>query len=339
MSLYVATHDLCLLHEAGTGHPERPERLEVALAAMRSEPLSDAVSWVEAPEASEEQLLRVHPKRLLNYLNDLSLSGRGQIDPDTGVNLFSNEAARRAAGAGLALIEKLRSGEADAGWSLVRPPGHHALSEKQMGFCLINNVAVAAKELRAAGERVAIIDIDAHHGNGTQDIFYDDGDVLFVSLHQYPWYPYTGRPDEIGEGAGVGTTVNVTLPAGANGTAYRAAFDKVVVPAIDRFKPDWLLISAGFDGHRHDPLTDLGLTSTDYGELVTELVGLVPPGRRLLFLEGGYDLQSLKDSVTAVASALIGRPQRPEPTSEGGPGLEHVEVARRIHFDGGPGDR
>ena len=339
MSLFVATHDLCLLHEAGTGHPERPERLEVALAALRTGTLGEAIEWVEAPEATEEQLVRVHPKKLLNHLNDLSLSGRGQIDPDTGVNHFSNEAARRAAGAGISLIEKLRSGEADAGWSLVRPPGHHALSEKQMGFCLINNIAVAAKELRATGERVAIVDIDAHHGNGTQDIFYDDPDVLFVSLHQYPWYPYTGRPDEVGEGAGVGANVNVALPAGANGTAFRVAFDQVVLPALDRFKPDWLLISAGFDGHRSDPLTDLGLTSTDYAELVTALVATVPPGRRLLFLEGGYDLQSLKDSVTAVASALIGAPERPEPITEGGPGLDHVEVARRIHFDGGAGDR
>ncbi len=338
MTLYVATHDLCLLHEAGEGHPERPQRLEVALKSLRSPELNEAITWIEAPEANAEQLARVHPTSLLNRFKDLCAEGRGQIDADTGFNAYSDEAARRAAGAGIALIEKLRSGAADAAWSIVRPPGHHALSQKQMGFCFINNVAVAARELQAAGETVAIIDIDAHHGNGTQDIFYDDPDVLFVSLHQYPWYPYTGRPDEVGVGAGAGANINVALPAGANGTAFRVAFDQVVAPAIDRFKPDWLLISAGFDGHRSDPLTDLGLTSTDFAELVAALVALVPAGRRLLFLEGGYDLQALYDSVGAVAGALTGVPIRPEPVSEGGPGLDQVEVSRRIHFDGGSGD-
>jgi acetoin utilization deacetylase AcuC-like enzyme len=205
-----------------------------------------------------------------------------------------------------------------------------------MGFCLINNVAVAARSLAAKGERVAIVDIDAHHGNGTQDIFYDDPDVLFVSFHQYPWYPYTGRPDEIGTGAAAHTTVNVALPAGATGEVYRAGLEAVVAPVMERFGPTWLLISVGFDAHRADPLTDLGLTSADFADIVADLFAFAPPGRRLLFLEGGYDLQALADSAAAVAAVALGARHRPESPSSGGPGALAVELARQIHLGGLP---
>ena len=332
--LLVSTHDLCWLHQPGIGHPERPERLTAVRAGFERVWLEQALTWVEAPEASDEALAAVHPRSLLTGLQDLCAAGGGAIDPDTWVSADSASAAWRAAGAGLDLIERLDRGEAAAGWSMVRPPGHHATSGAQMGFCLINNVAVAAMALADRGERVAIVDIDAHHGNGTQDIFYDDPRVLFVSFHQYPCYPYTGRPDEIGEGEAIHHTVNIALPAGATGEVFRSGIESVVAPVVDAFKPTWLLLSVGFDGHRADPLTDLGLTSGDYADIVSDLLAFAPPGRRLLFLEGGYDLQALRHSTEAVAGALIDDIRRPEEPTSGGPGAEAVELARQIHVAG-----
>jgi acetoin utilization deacetylase AcuC-like enzyme len=197
-----------------------------------------------------------------------------------------------------------------------------------MGFCLLNNVAVAAPALRARGERVAIVDWDAHHGNGTQDIFWDDPDVLYVSLHEWPLYPGTGRLDEVGGGAGVGATLNLPLPAGATGDVYRAAFEHLVGPVVERFAPGWVLVSAGYDAHRADPLTGLGLSAGDFADLARHVRGLAPRGRLVLFLEGGYDLEALRDSVTATASALVGGPASSEPPTSGGPGRAVVDAAR-----------
>lgn len=338
MSVLVATHDLCWLHDPGDGHPERADRLTAVRHGIRSAGLEDAVAWVEATDAPRNVLERVHPAQLLDDLVVRCERGPFSIDPDTYVSSDSAAAAFKAAGAGLDLITALDRGDADAGWSVVRPPGHHARPAQHMGFCLVNNVAVAARFLADRGERVAIVDVDAHHGNGTQDIFYDDPSVLFVSLHQYPWYPYTGAPDEVGEGKGRGFNVNVPMPSMASGEAYRLAFDEIVLPALDRFGPTWMLISAGFDGHRADPLTELSLTSADYTDLIAQLVGVVPAGRRLLFLEGGYDLQALADCSGAVMANLMGEFFRPETPSVGGPGAGSVEAIRRLHFDGGPGD-
>lgn len=334
MTLLVATHDACLAHDAGRDHPERPDRLRAVVDGVNSAGLGDAVTWVEAPPAERTDLERVHPAPVLESLAALSEAGGGAIDPDTSVSVQSYEAVRRAAGAGLDLIRRLQAGEGDVGWSIVRPPGHHANARRQMGFCLVNNVAVAAAALADAGERVAIVDIDAHHGNGTQDIFWEDPRVLFVSLHQYPWYPYTGRPDEIGGGEGRWATVNIPLPAGATGELYRRAFDEVIGPVVRRHQTTWLLISAGFDGHRADPITDLGLSSADYADLVRDMLTLVPAGRRLLFLEGGYDLVALRDCAGAVAATSVGARFRPEVPTSGGPGAEHVQLARSIHLEG-----
>ncbi len=192
-----------------------------------------------------------------------------------------------------------------------------------MGFCLLNNVAITAAELRARGERVAIVDIDAHHGNGTQEIFYADPDVLYVSFHEWPLYPGTGRHDEIGTGAGTGTTCNVPLPAGATGDVYLRGMDEIVAPLLEDFAPTWLLISAGFDAHRDDPITGLGLSAADYAALTARLVGTVPRGRVVTFLEGGYSLAGLRDSIAACIPVLAGGdatvPEGEEATS-GGPG-------------------
>jgi acetoin utilization deacetylase AcuC-like enzyme len=240
------------------------------------------------------------------------------LDPDTSVVLESFEAAMRAAGAGPDAVERLDRGEGDAAFLALRPPGHHALRRKAMGFCLVNNVAVTAAALAARGERVLILDWDAHHGNGTQEAFYRQADVLVISMHQHPCYPGTGAVDETGEGEGIGATINLPFPRGTSGDAYRLAFDEVVVPAAELFSPTWLLVSAGFDAHRADPLTDLGLSSGDFGDLTERAMHLAPPGRRILFLEGGYDLDALALSVGASVASLVGVRHFSEPPTSGG---------------------
>ena len=195
-----------------------------------------------------------------------------------------------------------------------------------MGFCLFNNVAVTAASIAARGERVMVLDWDAHHGNGTQDIFYERPDVLYVSLHQFPFYPGTGSLSEVGSGAGKGATVNLPFPAGTTGDAYRLAFDDVIAPLAEEYAPDWLLISAGFDAHRADPLTDLGLTAGDFADLTSRALRFVPRNRLIAFLEGGYDLTSLASCVGACVAALGGVDYRPEAASRG----ETTERAREI---------
>ncbi|MEM7273331.1 MAG: histone deacetylase [Actinomycetota bacterium] len=334
--LLVATHDLCWLHDPGPGHPESSFRLTAIKDGLEIPALDGAIGWIEAPEASRDLVERVHPASLIDRLDRLAAAGGGAVDPDTTVSADSAAAAARAAGAGLDLIDRLERGESTVGWSVVRPPGHHATRDTQMGFCLLNNVAVSARALADRGERVVIVDVDAHHGNGTQDVFYDDPNVRFISFHQFPLYPGTGRPDECGTGDGLGTTVNLAMPPGTTGDVYREALDTVVHPVVARFDPTWVLISAGFDGHRADPLTELGLTSADLADLVGEILRFAPPGRRLLFLEGGYDLQALRDCAGAVAATIVGAEHRPERPSSGGPGVDHVELARAIHVERGP---
>jgi len=197
-----------------------------------------------------------------------------------------------------------------------------------MGFCLLNNIAVTAAHLADRGERVLIVDWDAHHGNGTQDIFYNDGRVSYVSLHQWPLYPGTGRLEERGAGDGEGATLNLPMPPGADGDAYRAAIDEVLVPLAAAFAPTWLLLSAGFDGHRADPLTDLNLSAGDYADLTGRVAALVPPGRRIAFLEGGYDLHALATSAGASVAALAGETWLPEPRTVGRVG-DHVVAAAK----------
>ncbi|MFV0259453.1 MAG: histone deacetylase family protein [Acidimicrobiales bacterium] len=332
--ILISTHDVCLLHDPGLYHPERASRLTAVRQGIEISGVEDAIEFVDAPIAPTEALTLIHPSSLLDRLEEMSLTGGGAIDADTGVSAGSAEAARRAAGAGLDLIDRLDRGEGSVGWAVVRPPGHHATATRQMGFCLVNNVAVAARALASRGERVAVVDVDAHHGNGTQDIFYRDGNVLFISFHQWPWYPYSGQAGEIGEDDGRYATVNIPVPAGATGDVYRTGIEQVVAPVLEAFAPTWMLISLGFDGHRDDPLTELGLTSGDFGDIVFDLLQFVPAGRRLMFLEGGYDLRALKNSTAAVLSAVVGERDRPpEQSTSGGPGDGAIDEARRIHVE------
>jgi acetoin utilization deacetylase AcuC-like enzyme len=318
-------------HDAGPGHPERPARLRAVEAGIDGAGLGDAVVRVEAAPAPRAAVEAVHPPALVDAIEGLSASGGGAIDADTRAGPSSFDVAMLAAGAGLELVRRLEAGEGTVGFCAVRPPGHHATPTRAMGFCLFNNVAITAAALVERGERVAIVDYDAHHGNGTQDVFYEDPRVLYVSLHEWPLYPGTGAMDEVGRGAGAGTTLNVPLPAGTAGAVYRRAFDELVLPALERFGPTWLLVSAGFDAHRADPLTGLALTSGDYADLTASLVGVVAEGRRILFLEGGYDLEGLRDSTGAALAAAVGVEFRPEPASTGDTGAERLAAVLNFH--------
>ncbi|CAN5848185.1 histone deacetylase [soil metagenome] len=323
-----ASHDKCLEHLDGTSHPERPDRLRAVLRGAGDAAVVDALVPVEVTPASNADLELVHPRWYLDGLDQRAAAGGGWVDADTFVSPASADAARLAAGAGLAAIEALRAGRGDAAFCAIRPPGHHAIPTAAMGFCLISNVAVAAASLIAQGERVMIFDYDAHHGNGTQAVFYDDPRVLFVSIHQWPLYPGTGAAGETGEGDGEGYTLNLPMPPCTSGDVYVRAFEEVITPVAERFQPTWLIISAGFDAHRADPLTDLGLSSGDFATLTARAARLVPPGRCLAVLEGGYDLEALRMSSAAVLAALAGIDHRDEAPTSGGPGIDAVERAR-----------
>jgi acetoin utilization deacetylase AcuC-like enzyme len=292
------------------------------------------VMFQPAP-APVELVERVHPGRYLDAIEALSDAGGGHVDADTALSRDSFDVALRAAGAGLDAVARLEAGEADVAFCAVRPPGHHATPGRPMGFCLMNNVAVTAMALADRGERVLVVDYDAHHGNGTQDVFYADPRVLYVSLHQHPLYPGTGALGDIGHGEGIGTTVNLPLPPGATGDVYRAALDEVLVPLAEAWAPTWLLVSAGFDAHRLDPLTSLGLTSGDFADITVALRQLVGQGRCVLFLEGGYDLDALTACTGAVLGALAGGNFRPEEASSGGPGLDVVAAVVRARASQG----
>lgn len=320
-------------HDTGPGHPERPDRLRAAWAGVERAELADAVELLEAREVTREELERVHDPAFLDALEEFLASGGGRVDPDTVASRGSRRAARLAAGLGPVAVERLRD-DSDAGpaFLAVRPPGHHAGTARAMGFCLYNNIAVTAAALAAVGERVVVIDWDAHHGNGTQDTFYADPRVFYVSVHQWPLYPGTGRVDERGAGPGAATTLNVPMPPGATGDVYLRAFDEVIAPAVEGFAPGWALISAGYDAHRDDPIAQLGLTAGDFGDLAARVAELAPARNRMIaFLEGGYDLTAVAASVEAtLATWAEGRPAHPEAPSSGGPGAEIVDAAREL---------
>ena len=316
----------CDAHDPGPGHPERVERMAAVLRGARSAGLEDELVAFEPRPATLDEVAVVHDPSYVSALVERCATGGGELDPDTYITAGSCSVALRAAGAGLDAVARLDRGEAAAAFLALRPPGHHARRAQAMGFCLLNSIAVTAAALVARGERVLVLDWDAHHGNGTQELFYDEADLLFISLHQYPWYPGSGALEETGANDGAGATINVPFPAGTAGDAYRLAFEELIAPAAEAFSPSWLLVSAGFDGHRADPLAQLGLSAGDFGDLAMRATNLVPPGRRILFLEGGYDLDALELSVAATVAALGGSEIRPEhPTAGGRDGMHGAE--------------
>ena len=303
----VYTHPACLAHDTGPDHAERPARLSAVTDALRTG--LPALDWHEAPRATRGQLLRAHAPDLLEAVLETHPAQRILLDPDTVLSPASADAALRAAGAAVAAVDAVLSGKTRRAFCAVRPPGHHATRDAAMGFCLFNNIAVAALHAldKHGLERVAIVDFDVHHGNGTQAIFERDPRVLFASSHQWPLYPETGARNE----TGVGNIVNMPLPVEAEGVLFRRAWADVLLPAVDDFRPQLLLVSAGFDAHWRDPLAQLRLQAGDYTWISEELVALANRhcgGRMVSSLEGGYDLQALREcSVIHVQELLASR--------------------------------
>jgi acetoin utilization deacetylase AcuC-like enzyme len=332
--ILVATTDAHALHDTGRGHPERASRIGAVLEGIDDAHLGDQLAVADALPADLATLGRVHDPRYLSAIEEFAAAGGGHLDLDTPVAPASFDAARRAAGSGLGALDALRAGSADAAFVAARPPGHHATRMRGQGFCILNNVAVAAAALLERGERVLIVDWDVHHGNGTQDIFWDEPRVLYVSTHQWPAYPGSGRATETGGPRAPGLTINFPFPPGTTGDAALAALDEVVSPAVERFAPTWVLASAGYDAHRDDPLADLRWSAADYALLTRRVMAFAPqPGRFVAFLEGGYDLDALRHSVTATVAAMAGASVAAEPPSSGGPG--HDVVTRVAQVRGG----
>jgi acetoin utilization deacetylase AcuC-like enzyme len=325
MKLIVAGPTGTAQHDGGTFHPEQQARIFSVMDGIRALSLEDEVVYPPTQGAELSDLARVHSTAYLTELEAFCAKGGGDIDPDTFARPDSWNAARRAAGAGLAAIASLEEHGEGVAFVPVRPPGHHAERDRAMGFCLLNNVAVAAASLTARGERVLIVDWDVHHGNGTQSIFWDDPNVLYVSTHQYPFFPGTGRATEVGGPRALGLTVNIPLPAGATGDVVRSAIDHVARPTIEEFSPDWVLVSCGFDAHQADPMGDLALSSGDFAELARMVSEFSPrPGRLALFLEGGYNQIALQISVTDTLGALLGLQTHPSAPTHGGPGMNEI---------------
>ncbi len=317
-------------HKTSPRHPESALRLQAAWAGLLAAELGDAISLVEPRFATRQEIERVHTDSYISQIEAMCLSGGGALDPDTHVSPGSWDTARQAIGAGLALVESVERGEASAGLALVRPPGHHALADRAMGFCVFNNIAVVARSLTARGERVLIVDWDVHHGNGTQAIFWNDPNVLFVSSQLSEHWPFSGNVTETGGPESPGGTINLPFPEGTTGDVFLRAYDTIVAQAIDRFKPTWTLVSAGFDSHRDDPLGGLGLSAGDYA-LMTQRLAAITRNRTILFLEGGYNLTSTALSVGATAAALVAQPYKTEAPTNAGPGSQTIEAATAAH--------
>lgn len=302
----IYTHAACIGHQPGASHAERPQRLQAVTEALRAA-LPD-LEWHEAPRATRGQLLRVHDDALLALVLDTEVFAAIALDPDTVLGPGSAEAALRAAGAGVAAVDAVLSGATGRAFCAVRPPGHHATGAVAMGFCLFNSIAVAAAHAceQHGLARVAVIDFDVHHGNGTQAIFESDARVMYLSSHQVPLYPDSGFVDE----RGVGNVLNAPLPPGTGSDGFRAAWRERLLPALDGFRPQLLLVSAGFDAHRRDPLAQLELEADDYRWLTDELLAIArrhAQGRVVSMLEGGYDLDALRECSVAHVGAMADR--------------------------------
>jgi len=307
MATLLITHPACLDHLTPPGHPERPDRLRAIERALEDERFQHLIR-VEAPAAGLETVALCHPMNYITAIRDASpKEGMVRLDADTSMSPGSLEAALRAAGGGVHAVDEVMGGRAANAFVATRPPGHHTETARPMGFCLFNNAAIAARhaQKRHGAERIAIVDFDVHHGNGSQDIFWSDKTVMYCSTHQMPLYPGTGARDERGEH---NTIVNAPLSPGDGGPEFRAALENVILPRINDFRPDLIVISAGFDAHQRDPLANLNLLETDFQwatQKIMELADATANGRVVSLLEGGYDLQGLANSAAAHVRALM----------------------------------
>ena len=325
-----------LKHVPGQGHPERPERLRVLLDL--AETLDPAhFQLLPARAASMSEIELYHDAEYVKLVESTASLSQYALDGDTITSQDSFAVALHATGGFLRLLDTVAAGESPNGFAMVRPPGHHALRNRAMGFCLFNTIAVGAQYLKAAhgAKRIAIVDWDVHHGNGSQDAFYDDPSVLFISAHQYPFYPGTGGIAEVGVKEGMGFTINVPLPAGCGDAEYLRVFRDVVIPAIERFGPEWILVSAGFDPHRQDPLAGMNVTEAGFSQMARVMLDLAEvycAGQIAFLLEGGYDLTALKSSVAGVLETLQQRGGEKFPSDIGGEKIDPlVRAVLRTH--------
>lgn len=327
MNRTAVVYDPYNLRHTMEGHPENYRRLQSTMDLLSEDGIFDRLVKVTGVSAPLEAVLAVHSPGYIERLQRITGRGGGHLDADTYANRDSYEAALRAAGGLISLVDAVLWRQADNGFALVRPPGHHALVHNGMGFCLFANVAIAARWARRQHglKRILIVDFDVHHGNGTQDVFYDDPDVLFFSTHQYPYYPGTGAATELGVEAAYGSTVNVPFPPHVGDSGYLEAFRSVLAPLARRFRPELILLSAGFDAHWMDPLASEGLSVTGYAALVQELAALADElcdGRLVCVLEGGYNLEVLPHSILTTFRVLADDPRGPSDPFGPAPGTE-----------------
>jgi acetoin utilization deacetylase AcuC-like enzyme len=307
MSTLLISHPACLNHLTPAGHPERPDRLRAIEQALAADQFR-SLTRMEAPIAPDEIVALCHPVDYIEAIRDASPNqGTVHLDADTAMSPGSLEAVLRAVGGGMMAVDEVMAGNAANAFVAVRPPGHHAETARPMGFCLFNSAAITARyaQRKHGAERVAIVDFDVHHGNGSQDIFWSDKSVMYCSTHQMPLYPGTGA---VGERGDFNTIVNAPLSPGDGGEAFREAFETVILPRLREFRPDVLVISAGFDAHTRDPLANLNLVEADYTWVTQKLMDIADEsanGRIVSMLEGGYDLQGLSRSAAAHVSALM----------------------------------
>lgn len=343
----IVEHPDAAAHVGPDGHPERPERLAAVGEAI--DPFRTRLRVLTAREASDDEILRIHDRAHLDGIVGAveAVDGRpGQVDPDTYVTSDSLRIARLAAGATIDLCQAVARGDVASGLAAVRPPGHHAEADRPMGFCLFNNIAIAARALQAeAGvEKVMILDWDVHHGNGTQHAFENDPSVLFLSTHQYPYYPGTGDFGELGFGRGEGATVNVPMPAGCGDAEYLGVLQHIVEPVARAFAPDVILVSAGFDAHRDDPLAAMAISATGYLAMATFVRALAEDlcdGRLAYVLEGGYALSGLREGVSGcLVSGVVPNAAAPPPEvplADGSVLAHLVEQVALVHHGRGHG--
>jgi acetoin utilization deacetylase AcuC-like enzyme len=305
----LAWHPDCLGHVNGPGHPESPDRLLAIRARLETTGLLDRLEVIEPQPCPPALLARVHTPQHIERIRRACAHAPARLDPDTGVSEGSWRAALLSAGGAVAACDAVMQGRVSAAFVATRPPGHHAEADRAMGFCLFNNIAVAARHLQEAHRvgKVFIVDWDVHHGNASQHMFEDDDSVFYFSTHAYPFYPGTGARSERGSGRGAGFTLNVPMPAGSGDAEYLAVFNETLVPALEEFRPGFVLVSAGFDAHRDDPLAGMALTEAGYAGLtgiVRDAAQRLCGGRIVSLLEGGYDLRGLAASVEAHLRAL-----------------------------------
>jgi len=307
--------DKFLLHDTGR-HPECAARLEHVHAKLKASGLLSEVTQCPIQRANDDDVVRVHSADHIQNVRTLADAGGGRIDADTVVSADSADVAWLAAGSGVDAVKRIVQGQDTQALCLIRPPGHHAVPETAMGFCLLSNIAIAARTAVQAFDvdRVLIVDWDVHHGNGTQDVFYEDEQVTFFSAHRFPFYPGSGRKSETGRGQGLGSTVNLPLKLGVSQKEYLSAFEAALTKAADQCKPDLVLISAGFDAHAEDPIGSLGLQTDDFAELtklVQQVAATHAEGRLISLLEGGYNVERLAECVELHLRTLLSPPSRP----------------------------